>query len=589
VRRVVVGVLCGLVAGIGATAGGANPLARTKERLRPVGVPTKIAKLDFRLDGRANRLARVEILSKRPAAARKLVLRTGGRVEDAYRGVIEARVPATSLAVLAQSSAVSVVRAPAHPVPDVVRGQGVNATGAAAWHRAGVHGEGVRIAVVDLGFANYRHSQTSGDLPAKLVKVDYCGSGGFESTAHGTAVAEIVSEIAPAADLYLVCIRDAAGLGRAVDYARTHGITIISHSASWFNTSRGDGQGAAGTPEGVVTAAHSSGILWVNAAGNRAQQHWSGGFVDANANGWNEFAPGDEGNTVVIPRDSYACAALKWDDWPGSAEDYDLYFTLPNGTIGSSSTSPQTGTEPPTELACQVNSSGSSQTYGIAIRANRVTARPVHFDLFTFPGPDLEYQVAAGSVTEPGTSPAALTVGATCWRDNSLELYSSQGPTIDNRMKPDLVGPDSVSSSVYGAFTACGKSGFAGTSAATPHVAAAAALVKQANPSFGPDEIAAYLEDRATDLGPAGRDTMFGSGALSMGAAPRIALGGCVVPSVVGRRAAKAKTAIRKAGCVVGRVRTVRLHRRAGKVVSQSPARGTLLAAHARVNFAVAR
>jgi beta-lactam-binding protein with PASTA domain len=74
-----------------------------------------------------------------------------------------------------------------------------------------------------------------------------------------------------------------------------------------------------------------------------------------------------------------------------------------------------------------------------------------------------------------------------------------------------------------------------------------------------------------------------------MGAAPRIALGACVVPSIVGRRAAKAKAAIRKAGCAIGRIRTVHSHRRAGKVVSQSPPRGTTLAARGRVNFAVGR
>ncbi|HEY7149070.1 MAG TPA: S8 family serine peptidase [Gaiellaceae bacterium] len=587
-RRVVVGLLCGLVAGIGATAGGAGPVPRTTERLHRVAVPAKVAKLELRLGSRANRLVKVEILSRRPHAARRLVTRAGGRVQSVYGGVIEARVPATSLPGLAKSSAVSVVRAPARPVPDAVRGEGVTTTGAAAWHRAGVHGEGVRVAIVDLGFLNYRRSQSQGDLPPKVVKVNYCGTD-FESTDHGTAVAEIVSEIAPAADLYLVCVRDVAGLGRAVEYARTHGIAIISHSASWFNTSRGDGLGAAGTPEGVVAAAHAAGILWVNAAGNRAQQHWSGTFVDANANGWNEFAPGDEGNTVVIPAGSYACAALKWDDWPGSAEDYDLYFTLPNGAVSNSSRNPQTGTEPPTELVCQVNDSGSPRTFGIAIRAQRVTGKPVRFDLFTFPGPNLEYQVAAGSVTEPGTSPAALTVGAACWRDNTLEPYSSQGPTIDSRAKPDLVGPDSVSSGIFGAFTTCGRSGFAGTSAATPHVAAAAALVKQANPSFGPDEIAAYLEERTVDLGAPGRDAMFGSGALSMGAAPRVALGACVVPSLVGRRLAKAKTAIRKAGCALGRVRSVRFHKRAGKVVSQSPKRGTRLVARGRVSFAVGR
>ena len=586
-RRVVVGILCGLVAGIGATAGGAGPIPRTREHPRPVAVPAKVAKLDLRVGARGP--TRVEILTRRPRSARSLILRTGGRVQDAYRGVIEATVPATSLADLARSSAVSVVRSPLRPVPDAVHGEGVWATGAAPWHRAGVHGEGVKIAVVDLGFESYRHSQAAGDLPTRLTKVDYCGSGGFESTGHGTAVAEIVTEIAPAADLYLVCVRDAAGLGRAVSYARAHGISIISHSVSWFNTARGDGNGAADSPEGIVEAAHAAGILWVNAAGNRAQQHWSGSFVDANANGWNEFATGDEGNTVLIPRDSYACAALKWDDWPGSAEDYDLYFTEPNGSVASSSTNPQTGTEPPTELTCQVNSSSSTKAYGIAIRAHHATARPVRFDLFVYPGPDLEYQVPSGSVTEPGTSQAALTVGAACWQGNGLEPYSSQGPTIDDRLKPDLVGPDSVSSSIFGHFSACGRSGFAGTSAAAPHIAAAAALVKQANPSFGPDEIAAYLEDRALDLGPAGRDTMFGAGMLTMGAAPRIALGACVVPSVVGKKLTKAKTAVRKAGCAVGNIRQVRQHRRAGRVVSQSPTRGTRLASHGRVNLVVAR
>ena len=588
-RRVVVGMLCGLVAVVGATASGAGPIARTSERPHRAAVPVKVARLDLRFGRPTSRLVPVEILARRPGAARKLVSRTGGRVQDAYRGVLEARVPATSLAVLARSSAVSVVRRPARPVPDAVPGQGVLATGAAAWHRAGVHGEGVKVAIVDLGFLNYARSQANGDLPPKVVKVDFCGTGGFESTSHGTAVAEIVSEIAPAADLYLICVRDAVGLGHAVDYARAHRITIVSHSVSWFNTSRGDGLGAADTPEGIVAAAHAAGIVWVNAAGNRAQQHWSGGFVDANANGWNDFAPGDEGNTVVIPGDSYACAALKWDDWPASAEDYDLYFTLPNGAVASSSTNPQTGAEPPTELACQVNSSSSPQSYGIAIRAHRVTGRPVRLDLFTYPGPNLEYQVAGGSVTEPGTAPTALTVGAVCWRDNSLEPYSSEGPTIDGRVKPDLVAPDSVSSSVFGAFSACGRSGFAGTSAAAPHVAAAAALVEQANPSFGPDDIAGYLEDRATDLGSAGTDPLFGSGALSLGAAPRVALGACVVPALVGKRAAKARTTIRKAGCAIGRVREVRFHRRAGRVVSQSPKQGTRLVALGRVSFAVAR
>jgi hypothetical protein len=281
---------------------------------------------------------RVELLAARPAEARALVTRHGGSVEASYRGVLEVVVPRASLRALARSGAVRVVREPARPVPESVRGQGAPSTGATAWHRSGAHGEGVKVAVVDLGFEGYTRSQVNGDLPSGAVRVNFCGSGGFEATSHGTAVAEIVAEVAPAADLYLVCVRDAAGLGLAVRYARAKGIHIVNHSASWFNTGRGDGTGAAGTPEGIVAAARAAGILWVNAAGNRAQQHWSGSFVDSNANGWSEYAPGDEGNTVVVPAGSFFCAAVRWDDWPSSAEDYDLYLTRSPG--GGSSRAP---------------------------------------------------------------------------------------------------------------------------------------------------------------------------------------------------------------------------------------------------------
>jgi subtilisin family serine protease len=588
VRRIILGVTCGLVAAVGAATSGAGSLGTAKEAFRAVPRVHKSTRLDPRLAATQARTVSVELLAARPAEARALVTRHGGHVKTSYRGVVEAVVPRASLSALARSSAVRSVREPARPVPESVRGQGVLSTGATAWHRSGVHGEGVKIAVVDLGFEGYARSQANGDLPSSAVKVNFCGSGGFEATSHGTAVAEIVAEVAPAADLYLVCIRDMAGLGLAVGYARSKGIQIVSHSASWFNTGRGDGAGAAGSPEGIVAAARAAGILWVNAAGNRAEQHWSGSFVDANANGWSEFAPGDEGNTVVVPAGSFACAALKWDDWPGSFEDYDLYLTRsPSGGVVSYSSSPQTGVEPPTELTCAINSSMAAETYAIGIRAHRVTGKPVRFDLFVYPGPKLEHRVAEGSVTEPGTSPAALTVGAACWLDNRLEPYSSQGPTIDARTKPDLVGPDSVSSFSFGPFSGCGASGFAGTSAATPHVAAAAALVKQANPGFGPDELQAYLQERALDLGPVGRDSAFGSGALSLGAAPRIALGGCKVPYVIGRRTANAKVAIRRAGCRVGRVQRARSRTRVGRVAAQSPGAGSRLAALGRVNLTI--
>jgi subtilisin family serine protease len=585
---VVMGVLCGLLAAAGVAASGSG--SGTYERLRPVATPAKVAKLDSHLESMRAGRVRVELVAAHPGRARALVTARGGRVESSYGHLVEAIVPAASLEALARSRAVRFVRSPARPVPEAVKGQGVVSTGAAGWHRGQALGDGVKIAVVDLGFDGYRRSQANGDLPASVVKADFCPIGGFAATSHGTAVAEIVSEMAPDAQLYLICAQSVPALAQAVAYARAQGIQIVNHSASWFNTSRGDGTGAPDTPEGIVATARSAGILWVNAAGNRAQQHWSGTFVDSNANGWNEFAPGDEGNTIVVSAGSYACVALKWDDWPRSAEDYDLYLTRsPGGTPVASSTSPQTGSETPTELVCHINATGSTETLAIGIRGRHSTGRPVRFDLFVYPGPNLEYRVQEGSVTEPGTSPAALTVGAACWLDNGLETYSSRGPTIDGRIKPDLVGPDSVSSYSFGLFQGCGTSGFAGTSAATPHVAAAAALVKQVNPEFGPDELQAYLEAHAADLGVAGKDNAFGSGALALGAAPRLPLRPCVVPAVVGRRLNTARGAIVRAGCRVGRVRHARSRAQAGRVLRQRPGAGTRLSPRGHVVLTVGR
>ncbi len=104
-----------------------------------------------------------------------------------------------------------------------------------------------------------------------------------------------------------------------------------------------------------------------------------------------------------------------------------------------------------------------------------------------------------------------------------LEDFSSRGPSQDGRVKPDLVAPDGVSTATYGASNGVAYpsgTGFFGTSASAPHAAGAAALVKERHPSYTPAQIQAYLEERAIDLGAAGKDNLYGSGRLSLGALP---------------------------------------------------------------------
>ena len=100
---------------------------------------------------------------------------------------------------------------------------------------------------------------------------------------------------------------------------------------------------------------------------------------------------------------------------------------------------------------------------------------------------------------------------------NTIEPFSSQGPNeagvTKARRRRRL---NRVSGSSYGA------TGFAGTSAASPHTAGAAALVLQANPSYTPAQVKAFLEGRAIGLGAAGKDNVYGSGRLALGTAPVI-------------------------------------------------------------------
>jgi subtilisin family serine protease len=102
-----------------------------------------------------------------------------------------------------------------------------------------------------------------------------------------------------------------------------------------------------------------------------------------------------------------------------------------------------------------------------------------------------------------------ITVGAVRYSlPNVIEPYSCQGPNADGIIKPDLVAPDCVSTASL--------SPFCGTSAAAPHVAGLAALVKEANPGWSPSQIKSYLESEASDLGQIGKDNVFGSGLANL-------------------------------------------------------------------------
>ena len=103
-----------------------------------------------------------------------------------------------------------------------------------------------------------------------------------------------------------------------------------------------------------------------------------------------------------------------------------------------------------------------------------------------------------GSVGSPGTAPKAITVAASTEGDtgpaDEIADFSSSGPTpVSLQMKPDVTAPgvDLLSSLPHNQWSA---HDWSGTSMATPHVAGAAALLKERHPTWTVEQIKSALE-----------------------------------------------------------------------------------------------
>lgn len=431
----------------------------------------------------------------------------GGIVRAHSRNFIELQVPLSSsplniLLQLANLSGIAYIRPPLAPQALVIS-EGVAVSGASALHSNGLRGQGAKIAIIDLGFAGLSTAQARGELPTGVLSFDFTGTGLQSTTSHGTAVAEIIHDMAPDAQLLLMKIADEVDLENAVDEAIRRGVDIINHSIGWFNTNFYDGTGPIAA---AVQRARSAGILWVNSAGNYALRHWQGFATDSDGDGWVEFAPGREGLQFTAQAGQTINLFLTWRDWPRSAQDYDLFVVNSFGAPVASSERLQSGTQPPTEnLFFRAPTSG---TYEVRVKAVSVTS-PKQLAIFNL-NQDISPSVAQGSIVAPADSSAALAVGAIHylnWTTGPIQPFSSQGPTTDGRVKPDISGPDSVSVSTVG------FNPFIGTSAAAPHVAGAAALLLSENPALS----ASGLESRLKgDAIPMGSPTQFGAGRLNL-------------------------------------------------------------------------
>ena len=432
----------------------------------------------------------------------------GGTVETTYRGLVQAMVPVSSLTSLADEPCVRLVRLPWVAVP-AATSEGAGVINADDWNAAGYTGSGIKVGVLDGGFSGY-DALLGTDLPAAVNTLWAPSIGGEGGSIHGTACAEIIYDIAPDADFYLANFATEAEMGNAVDWFIAQGVDVVSCSMGIPNSGPGDGTGPICA---MVDEARAAGILWCNSAGNFAERHWMGYWTDADADDLHEFAPGVELNAFTATAGELIVVCLKWDDpFGGSGNDYDLYL-LDSGynIIPPTSQDYQTGSQDPVESI--VTTASYSGVYYVQFWLFDADGT-AHFHLISAYH-ELQYRVSAGSLIEPADAASAFTLGAVDQATpNALEDFSSRGPTQDGRVKPDAVTPDGVSTESYGPVA------FYGTSAAAPHAAGAAVLVKDAHPGYTPDDLQAFLETTAVDLGAAGKDNLYGSGRLDLASPP---------------------------------------------------------------------
>jgi len=163
------------------------------------------------------------------------------------------------------------------------------------------------------------------------------------------------------------------------------------------------------------------------------------------------------------------------------------------------------------EWAVEQNAQVISMSFGADINGDGTDPESMTVDWATDQG--VTCVVAAGNsgygrmftVGIPAVAKKAITVGATTKTDY-MAGFSSQGPTADYRLKPDVCAPgvDIVAARSEGTTMGDPIADYytmaSGTSMATPHVAGAAALVLQTHPDWSPLMIKSVLMGHAKML-----------------------------------------------------------------------------------------
>lgn len=462
-------------------------------------------------------------------------------------------------------------------------------------------GKGLLTSVT--GRITAQSARPDGDLESRRSLFRLCGFPG--AGAEGTALLEVVHDLAPGAQLAFSNASTSLEFNAAVNALAADNDVVVDDLGFFGEPANGQSSVSRNTAAALNNPANRI-RTYITSVGNAANDHYFGRFVDSGVDGTTVPGVNSPGrlhlfqrteettdvlslgnqpyDVISLPKNGQVVIVLTWDDPAGgSGNDYDLYLVEErSGRVVARGADAQRGAQDPLEFIVYANR-GESGMHRILIQ-NAGNAAPRNLNLFAFrpqcafdgPRPLVagrserhNYNTAARSLPAQsdsgGTPVSAISVGAICSASpeaaavfasasapnascndrthGTIQFFSSRGPTIDGRIKPDISAIDGVSITGSGRF----GSPFFGTSAASPHVAGIAALVLQAAPclrSTGPGALApaaarAALRDLILDgadpIGDPVPNNVFGHGLANAFRSVQAALAACAAPAAGAR------------------------------------------------------
>lgn len=404
-------------------------------------------------------------------------------------------------------------------------------------------GTGQKIGVLSDSYNNLNGAAAgiaSGNLPNDVRNLQDLSSGGID---EGRAMIELIHDLAPGATKYFAtAFTGELGFASNIQLLADSGCQVIVDDVVYFEEPFfQDGIIA----QSVISVTEMDDAIYFSSAGNRANRAYealgpgfgidalSGSFShDFNTGGGTDFYQAYTLNPLDRIR-----VTLQWDDpfytFSGADTDLDLLLISdPVSGLGvlASSTGNNLLTQRPVETLSYTNLTGSVQTVSLRIDLAAGPApgrlKMVHFGTYA----PQEFATNSPTINPHAGSTACVAVAAAPFYQRQPESFTSMGPTTvlfsptgaslggaEVRNKPDFTATDGCNTSFFGGDTGADPDAFPnffGTSAAAPHAAAVASLIRQAFPAEDRNAVYNRLIASAADISNSGFDFITGQGII---------------------------------------------------------------------------